>query len=125
MCLASVQASSASGFFQLVSVLLIFLFVIGITYVATHWIVRYQKGLNPGHNLNLIETLRITQNKYIQIVQAGDVYLVIAVGKDEVRLLAKLTAEQLKELPDEGGSKSGVYSFQELLEKLKKRMPKK
>ena len=60
------------------------------------WIAGYQKGQSFNRNLKVIETLKIAQNKYIQIIEAGDEYLVIAHGKDEVRLLTKVTREQLR-----------------------------
>lgn len=120
------QTSSFESFMQLIGVLLIFIFVLVITYFATRWIASYQRGHSFNKNLQVIETLKITANKYIQIVEAGDEYLVIAIGKDEVRLLTKLTREQLKEMPSEQ-MPSGISSesFKEILEKWKKHIPKK
>lgn len=78
-----------------------------------------------GQNLQLIETMRIANNKFVQIIQAGEIYLVVAVGKDDVSLLAELTAEQLLELPSEQTGSSGTPDFQEILDKLKEHLPKK
>lgn len=126
MYIAAVQTSSLSNFLQLVNVFLIFLFVLGATYLTTRWVARYQKGHSFNKNLRIIETLKITANKYIQIVQAGDEYLVIAIGKDEVCLLTKLTEDQLEILPDNmSGSEIGTDSFKEILDKLKHHIPKK
>lgn len=124
--MTAVQTSSFDSFVQLLGVLVIFIFVLIITYVVTRWIAGYQKGHSFNRNLKIIETLKITQNKYIQIVEAGDEYLVIAIGKDEVRLLTKLAGEQLKEMPgDEFSTGISTESFKEVLDKLKKRIPKK
>lgn len=122
----AVRASSFDSFIQLLGVLLIFIFVLGITYVATRWIAGYQKAHSFNKNLRVIETLRLTPNKYIQIIEAGDEYLVIAIGKDEVRLLTKLTGEQLKEMPP-GDFPDGAAteSFKEVFDKIKKHIPKK
>ena len=119
----AVRASSFESFIQLIGVLVIFLFVLGVTYVATRWIAGYQKTHSFNRNLKIIETLRLTTNKY---VQAGDEYLVLAIGKDEVRLLTKLTGEQLKEIPS-GELPEGITteSFKEIFEKIKKHIPKK
>ena len=87
-----------SSFIQLVGVLLIFLFVLFITYIVTRWLAGYQKGQMTGRNIEVVETARIANNKFIQIIKTGDVYLVIAVGKDEVSLLTQLTAEQISSL---------------------------
>lgn len=126
MYIVAVQTSSLANFLQLVSVFLIFLFVLGATYLTTRWIAQYQKGHSFNRNLRVIETLKITANKYIQIVQAGDEYLVIAIGKDEVCLLTKLTEDQLEILPDEMHlSGMGADSFKEILDKFKNHIPKK
>lgn len=124
--MVAVRTSSLDSFVQLLGVLVIFVFVLGITYVATRWIAGYQKAHIFNRNLRIIETLRLTPNKYIQIIEAGDEYLVIAIGKDEVRLLTKLTGEQLKEIPS-GELADGIKteSFKEILDKLKKQIPKK
>ena len=87
--------SATDSYLQFITVLVLFVFVLGITYVTTRWIANYQKGKNAGGNLEVIETMRITNNKYIQIVRAGDKYLAIAVGKDEIHMLAELPEEEL------------------------------
>ena len=126
MYMIAVRASSFDSFIQLLGVLFIFIFVLGLTYVTTRWVAGYQKAHSFNRNLRVIETLRLTTNKYIQIVEAGDEYLVIALGKDEVRLLTKLTEEQLKEIPSEnlpdGFTKE---SFSEIFDRIKKHIPKK
>lgn len=111
---------------QLVGVLVIFVFVLFLTYITTRWIANYQKEHSFNKNLEVIETLKITQNKYIQIVRAGDEYLVIAIGKDEVQLLTRLTEEQLAEvsMPINNIGVS-AESFKEVFERLKKHLPKK
>ncbi len=126
MYIVAVQTSSLSNFLQLVSVFVIFLFVLVATYLTTRWIAGYQKGHSFNRNLKIIETLKITANKYIQIVQAGDEYLVIAIGKDEVCLLTKLTEDQLETLPEKAfEAGTAADGFKEILDKVKNHMPKK
>ena len=73
-----------------------------------------------------IETINVGNNKYISIVEAGTVYLVVSVGKDEVHLLTQLTREQLKDFSFEHvEEKESQESFTEILEKLKDKLPKK
>lgn len=122
----AVQTSSFDSFLQLIGVLLIFVFVLAITYTTTRWIANYQKGHSFNKNLHVIETLKITTNKYIQIVEAGNEYLVIAIGKDEVSLLTKLTREQLKEVPSEEVlSENMTENFKEIFDRLKGHISKK
>lgn len=83
------------SYLQFMTVLILFVFVLVITYLVTRWIARYQKGKAGIGNLEVVETCRIASNKYVQIVRAGKKYLVIAVGKDEVHMLSELTGEEI------------------------------
>ncbi len=119
--------SSFGNFLELVGVLIAFVLVLIATYFTTRWIGNYQKVHQTNKNLKVIETLRLTNTKYIQIVQAGTEYLVIAIGKDEIHLLAQLTKEQLTELPQDMSGNSAVTqdNFQDILNKVKEHFPKK
>lgn len=120
-------SSSLNSFIQLLGVLVIFVFVLIITYFVTKWIGGFQKSQMIGRSFQVIDTIRIVGNKYVQVLKMGDVYLVIAVGKDTVTMLAKLTEEEIG-LPEEeilNGTKTNAdggttqMSFQETLEKFK------
>jgi flagellar protein FliO/FliZ len=119
-------SSSLESFLQLVGVLLIFAFVLAITYLTTRWMGGYQKAHSHNRNLEIIETIRVGNNKMISIVAAGKKYLVVSIGKDEVHMLAELTEEELRELPDSGnGMQTEQESFQEILARFKDKLPKK
>ena len=127
MILLQMKTSGFGSFMQLLGVLLIFIFVLVITFVTTKWIAGYQKSNSYNKNLRVVETLRLTQNKYIQIVEAGEVYLVVGIGKDEITMLTTLTEEQLKSLDvyDVAKQTKAGESFQEILNKWKERLPRK
>lgn len=119
-------SSSFHSLVQLIGALIIFAFVLGITYLTTRWMGGFQKSRSNNKNLHIIETINVGNNKYISIVEAGTVYLVVSVGKDEVHLLTQLTREQLKDFSFEHvGEKGSQESFTEILEKLKDKLPKK
>lgn len=119
-------SSSFHSLVQLIGALIIFAFVLGITYLTTRWMGGFRKSRSNNKNLNIIETINVGNNKYISIVEAGTVYLVVSVGKDEVHLLTQLTREQLKDFSFEHvGEKESQESFTEILEKLKDKLPKK
>ena len=126
MILLSTRGSVQSAF-QLVGVLLIFVFVLVITYFTTRFIAGYQKVQSQGRNLKAVETLRLVNNKYLQIVKAGGKYLVIAIGKDEVRLLATLTEDELVQYEPPAAPVTTTFqeSFREALGKWKDHFPKK
>ena len=126
-------SSSFESAMQLIGALLIFAIVLVITYFTTKWVGGYQKLSMRNKNLQIVESLSVAPNKYLSLVKAGEVYLVIAVGKDEVTLLTQLTKEQLSEVPvfdsSQGNTMSGktvvAENFQEVLEKVKGHFPKK
>lgn len=121
-------SASMESFLQLIVALLIFVFVLGITYITTRWIGKYQKGHMNSKNLRIIETIPAGQNKNICLLKAGTEYLVLAIGKDEIHSLATLTEEQLtdlsfmNEIPD---TMVTTESFQEIFGQLKDKMSKK
>lgn len=124
--------SSFNSFIQLLGVLLIFIFVLAITYFTTKWIGGFQKIQMAGKSLQVIETVKIAGNKYVQVIKTGEVYLVIAVGKDTVTMLAKLTEdefgsalEQLSEAAQKGNSQNVQENFQDVLDKFKGHFSKK
>ena len=117
-------SSSLNSFIQLLGVLLIFLFVLVITYFTTKWIGGYQKVQMSGRSFQVVDTIRIANNKLVQVIKMGDVY---------VTMLAKLTEEEMGlteaeicngKTPGQNGEK-GQMTFQETLEKLKEHFPKK
>ena len=64
-----------NSFLQFFTVLLIFLFVLFITWAATRWIANFQQGRADGANIEVVETYRLTANKYVQIIRTGEKYL--------------------------------------------------
>jgi flagellar protein FliO/FliZ len=110
------------SYLQFLTVLILFVFVLAVTYATTRWIASYQKDRTAGGNLEVMETLRITGNKYLQLVRAGEKYLVIAVGKDEIHMLAELSEEEL--MLQSRTDRQGV-DFKSVLEKLKKKQSSK
>ena len=127
MLLAGVS-SGVESFVQLLGILVVFILVLVLTYFTTKWIASYQKGHSYNKNLQVIETLKLTTNKYIQIIEAGDIYLVVAIGKDEVTFLTQLTKDQLKEGTFDDvttASKQTGENLGEILNKFKGHLPKK
>lgn len=104
---------------QFITVLLIFLFVVAITYFTTRYIAGYQKNLVRTGNMELVESLRISNNKYLQIVKTGNKYLVIAVCKDTVTFLTELEESELIISQEEAVG----LDFKGLLEKAKQLRP--
>ena len=125
--LVSLSASMES-FLQLISALLIFVFVLLITYFTARWVGSYQKVRMKSKNLQIIESMSVGNNKTICLLKAGTEYLVVAVGKDEIHTLTVLKEEQLTDVSflQEGiDTVVSGESFQEIFGQLKEKMSKK
>lgn len=112
----------ANSYIQFMTVLILFVFVLLLTWGVTRWIAGYQKGQRSHANMETIEVYRLTGSKYLQIVRIGRKYLAIAVCKDSVAMLTEISEEDLNLLKEEEPS-SG---FREIWEKVQKRnLPEK
>ena len=102
-----------ASYASLITMLVIFVGVLVLTAWLTRWLADYQKVQNMNANIEVVETVRITANKYIQLVRVGQKYMAIAVCKDTVTMLCEVPQEQLKFREN---SRDKI-SFKELLEK--------
>lgn len=103
---------NTDSYAQFITVLIIFVLVLAVTALVTRWIANYQKEQSVNVNIEVIETTRISGNKYIQIVRLGEKYVAIAVCKDTVTLLGEISKEQLRE-----ENHAGVFRFRDILER--------
>ncbi len=112
MFLSKSDINSVGQFFTL---LIIFAFVLGITYFCTRFIANYQKGRISGANILLMDAARLNNNKYLQIVKIGEKYYCLAVCKDNVNLICEIDKEELKSVENE----SSGSGFAGILERFK------
>jgi len=120
--------SSFESFFQLIVTLVVFVFVLAITYLTTRWIGNYQRIKLKSGNLQIVESIPAGNHKMICLVRAGSAYLVVSVGKEEIHLLSTLTEDQLTDLSflqSEESKANNSGSFSDILEKFKEKLPKK
>ena len=66
--------------------------------------------------MELLESFRLSNNKYIQIVRIGNKYLALAVCKDTVTMVTEIPEEELK--LSEGTSMAG---FKDILNRVQKK----
>lgn len=123
MVIAS-MSSRIEAFAQLLTLFIIFIFVLAVTYYVTRFVGNYQKNKLSGSNINILETMRIANNKYIQIVKIGSRVFAIAVAKDTVSYLCELDEDELIYKESSSGKMLiNNDNFKEILEKFKKDKP--
>ncbi len=121
MSIILAKMSDSNNVFQLIGVTFLFLFVLVITYVTTKLIGGIKAGTLTESNFKVIDTYKVTQNKYMQIIKIGSKYFVIAVCKDTIQLITELQEEDI--VLKEKSSKTNI-SFQEILKTIKKQNEK-
>ena len=112
----------AESFTQFLTVILVFVLVLGITYLTTRFVGNYQKARSVNRNFEVIETYRITNGKYLQIVKIGERYVVIGIGKDNVTSICELSADDIKPATESSGL--GADAFRSLFDKARERIGK-
>lgn len=106
------------GIARFITVLILFVIVLWVTWAVTKWTAGYQKGKWSGGNIEVLESFRIAPDKYVQIIRVADKYLAVALAKDSITLLAQLDEASLSFDQNTGGTKT---SFQEMLEKVREK----
>jgi len=104
---------------QILTLSFIFVLVITIAMLATRWIVKYQRGVAVAYsnaasrigNIEVVETYRLTLDKYIQIVRVGEKYLAIGVGKNDVSVLTELHPDEISFVKEEAGTMPDFAGF--------------
>ena len=106
------------GIAQFITVLVLFVIVLWVTWAVTKCTASYQKGKGAGGNIEMLESFRIASDKYVQIIRVADKYLAVAVAKDTVTFLAQLDESALVWRESAVGVK---MNFQEILEKVREK----
>lgn len=119
--LLAVSTSGLEAFTQLLTLIIVFALVLALTYFVTRFAGNYQKSKLSGGNINVLETMRISNSKYIQIIQIGNRFFAIAVCKDTVTVISEI--EQGDLVLSDNTTQVKSESFKSILEKFKKDKP--
>lgn len=86
---------SGKGILEFIVLLIVFAFVLFITYYVTKFIGNIQKTQMTSGNIQIVEARRIMGNKQLAVVKTGDDYFLVGIGKDEINLIGKVDGEKL------------------------------
>ena len=105
--------SRTSEIAQFLTLLVVFIFVLFLCAVVAKWMGNVQKDQGSSANAEVIDTIRIAQGKWVQIIRVGSKYKVIAVCKDTVTYLGDVDeGDIIQKAPDEKS-----FSFSSVLSK--------
>lgn len=91
------SASTADSAWKLAGILILCVIIIVASYYTTKWVGKNQQKKTAGSNFELIDAMRLTQNKTLQLVRAGKKYLLLAVTKENVTLLCEMNEDDIEE----------------------------
>ena len=106
------------SFVQFITVLLIFVFVLAVTYLVTKWIGGFNRRQSISGNIELIESARIAPNIFVEIVRIGKRYVALSVSKDSSAYICDVPAEDI--VFREDGSAGGI-NFSDIMNKVRNR----
>lgn len=109
------RATTFENVMQLLGLLIVFLFVLAATYFTSKWVGANGQGKTKNRNINVIETYKLNQNKYIQIIKVTDKYLVVAVSKDTVEFLTEIDE---KNIISSANNENLQINFKQILNKI-------
>jgi len=87
--------TGAGAVVELLSALAIFALVLLVTYFTTVFVGSYEKQKMTGRNLRILESLRLSGGKCINLVKAGDKYVVLGESKDHVDFLCEISEDSI------------------------------
>ncbi len=101
---------------ELIGLLFILILILFAAFYATKIVGKVSAGQFKHSNFKVIDTYRISPNKYMQIVKVANKYLVIAVSKDSIKFITELeeTEVSIKDI----NAKENM-SFKQILEKVR------
>ncbi len=105
--------TTSGGIGELILLIFIFVLIIAACYYVTKFIGGKQLTQMKHSNFTVLDTYRITQNKFLQLIRMGKQYVVIAVTKDTVSVIAHLTEEEVikpENKPNEAASFKHILS---------------
>ncbi len=116
MILLSGEYNAVNSVAQFFTVLIVFIFVLALTYWTTRIAGGFKKQQMTGKNIQIIETVSVSASKYIQIIKVGSKYVAIAVCKESITFLCELNEEDIDISVNPGSGET----FMKIFEKLKK-----
>jgi len=115
--------NSLENVLQLIGIVIVFLIILAAAYTVSAWVGKTQNNAYRIHdrNIRVIEAFRINGNQFLQIVQIGTRYFALSVTKEQIRVIAELSEEDIH-ITDISDIQ---MPFQDVFEKVKSGLGKK
>ena len=101
---------------QIFGMLVAFALIVAAAYFVSKYFGKYALKTRENSNIKVVETSRVTADKYLQIVEVGGRYFLIGITKTNINLISEVDGDKIKaNLPVEAER----FSFKEFLDKAK------
>ena len=91
-----VGESALSSFIKMILLLIIFILILIASYYTTKWYAKTGFVKNQSHNVEVIETFPMGQNRQICILRIGTKYIAVSVCKDSIQMLTEIPEDQIE-----------------------------
>lgn len=113
--------SRIESLINLLGVFILFLLILAAAYYTSKWIGKAKFLQQNNKNIQVIETFRLNQSKYIQIVKIGSKYVVIGISKEHMDVITELTEDELNLSITEQNTPDINVDFKDVLAKIMKK----
>ncbi len=112
-----VGISTLASFFKMILLLLLFIAILAGCYYFTRWYARSGVVRQSGRNISVLENHPMGPNKSVAIVKMGSRYFAVAIGKDDLHMIAELSEDEINAQPANVPTAEFKDVFGELLQK--------
>lgn len=110
------ELSASGNVFQLIGLVLLLILILAAAFFTSRYIGKLSLGQLKNSNFKIIDTYRISPNKFLQIIKVANKFILISVSKDTVNFISEL--DEAEVLIKEFHTKENL-NFKQILDKLK------
>ena len=112
------HTDALDGIAQLLTLILILIFVVLLAYFTVRFTGKFQENMLKNSNFKVVDTYRVSNSQYLQIVRVANKCVVIGISKDNITFITEVDEEQLKQRQNELPQN---VNFSEIFTKLKEK----
>ncbi|NLJ91078.1 MAG: flagellar biosynthetic protein FliO [Clostridiales bacterium] len=113
--------STLENVLQLLGLLILFIIILIATYFTTRFIGQFQTNKFKNSNFKVIESFKLSQGKFLMLINISSKYYVIALGKNEISVITELDEDDVIQVEEK---EIGQIDFSKYLEKFSKKKNK-
>ena len=111
------MSGTIGNILQLIGLIIVFIIILFATYYVSRWVGKSGLIQNSSSNIRVVETFRLPQTKYLQIIKVGEKrFFLIAVSKDDITYISELNEEDIAIVQD--SMTENNFNFADILKKI-------